>query len=360
MLIFISVVSTKGGKRKDHSEAQSVVELSNETVDSSWKDVTTSNAKSDWKLRIAEALECPGLRSDILDTMAGVPFEFGDVSISATKASSYHQVAAAAAKAYNEPSINDADHTNALVVFKETLIQVAESSHSLPALQRRLRKLLSMPCDTFSRCGAGSTEDRPLALEIDETHTSQGATSVTSSWLHQRLLGFGASMGISKLKDRANTYRSKPASVILGSSSADGVSLRDCFAFRENASVALRVQRQHGRDAYINHITVEQPPRWSTPKPHASPRRFSVFGLNGSVTSDDGQYVVPLGSFEYRLSAPHVQAFQLQRPAKNGLMVIFDGEGWSQDHCTCLYRFRAYESPPPSCVGARLARVSLA
>jgi hypothetical protein len=344
-------------------EVTGETEISESSNHSSTNGFVTTNVIKDWQLRVPEALRCPGIRSDILDTIAGAPFEFGNASAD----NSYHQLAAAAAAAYNEQSKDEGDHGNALMRLQQVLLQLVDGADGVPApLRRRLRELLSLHCDAFSRCDQAGSQDRPLALEIDEAHTSQGAISLSSSWLHRKLLHFGEFVGIARLKDRANVYRSKPASVILGSSTASSVNLRDCFAFRDNSSVALRVQRQNGRDVYINHITIQQPARWSTPRPHASPRRFSVFGMDSSssqangATSGDGHYTVPLGSFEYLLSAPHVQAFQLLRPAKNALLVTFEGEAWTQEHSTCLYRVRAYEMPPPSCVGARLARVTSA
>jgi hypothetical protein len=359
--MLISVLNTKtGGRRKEVAEVKQMTEVSGENKTSSWFAPAPKDVKINWRLRITEALKCPGVRSDILDITAGISFEFGNKTMGATN---FHGIVVAAAAVYNEQSKSVVDYKSTLAQLQETIFQLVDGAADVPAvLRRRLRESLSMKCTAFSRCSEVSTQDQPLALEIDKTRTSEGAESSTSSWVHRKLLGFGASLGLNRLKERAEHYRSKPASVILGSTTASSVNLKDCFAFRKNSSVALRVQ-QHGRDAYINHITIEQPPRWNTPRPHASPRRFHVFGMDASTaeskdpTTNKGQYIVPLGSFEYLLAAPHVQAFQLQRPAKNGLLVVFDGEGWSQEHCTCLYRLRAYEMPPPSCVGRRLARI---
>jgi len=217
---------------------------------------------------------------------------------------------------------------------------------------------LSEACAVAGTMGA-STEAtrglaRPLPVQVVSEFTSAGARS--SGWLHQKILSLGAAIGLSSWRFRANLYQSMPAAVVADDSPA--ISAGDCLALRGNASVALRILGFDGSagSAFLHHVVIEQPPRWALPRIRTSPRHFSVMGEPDEVAARASSYSVPLGSFEYLLAAPAVQAFVLHQTSVplRGLQLNFKGPGWG-DQYFCVYRIRAYSAPPPSCSGVRLA-----
>ncbi|CAJ1459723.1 unnamed protein product [Effrenium voratum] len=218
------------------------------------------------------------------------------------------------------------------------VLQMAATGGGWPAAVReRLMMALRAPCEATA-CSP------PLALEVDERYTAARATS--SGSLHQALLSLGAMTGIPLLRERAELYRSQPASVILSSSGI--TQSRDCFAFRgPNASVALRLRP--GQVA--RQLVIEQPPRWAARRVKTMPRRFAVFGAK-----EDSRWTNPysefLGHFEYVAAGPAVQAFELPSTPLEGLRVVFAGPEWGESYI-CLYRLKVFEDT--ACSGGRVA-----
>ncbi|CAJ1368025.1 unnamed protein product [Effrenium voratum] len=222
--------------------------------------------------------------------------------------------------------------------LRKVVLQMAATGGGWPAAVReRLMMALRAPCEATA-CSP------PLALEVDERYTAARATS--SGSLHQALLSLGAMTGIPLLRERAELYRSQPASVILSSSGI--TQSRDCFAFRgPNASVALRLRP--GQVA--RQLVIEQPPRWAARRVKTMPRRFAVFGAK-----EDSRWTNPysefLGHFEYVAAGPAVQAFELPSTPLEGLRVVFAGPEWGESYI-CLYRLKVFEDT--ACSGGRVA-----
>lgn len=287
------------------------------------------------RLWLLDNLSCVGPRAAVLDVLVGAPYEF-DLAGSAGEALYLARLAKAAA-------IKDSATTNQQL--RELVKQLLHHGGGSPTLQRRLMDALSTPCEASERCSAQGAGTEFLPLEVDHAATTQPAKTETS-WMHQFFLHAGAATGLTTLRDRADAYHSKPPEVVLRADSPP--QMGSCFGWRMNATMAFRLV---GEGKIVRHIVLEQIQRWASPRPHASPRRFSVYGDSGTK-----EYDRPLGHFEYQLAAPAVQAFQLDKAVTlHGLRIVFDGPGWSTEFPICLYRIRAYEGPPPSCTGGRLA-----
>lgn len=300
--------------------------------------------------RVQEALACPGPRADVLDILAGAPYEFlSDELLRDSQAYKLPRLAAtagAAARAWHGPVPAGPDH--------ERLVEVV---HSLVAtgggwperLRQRLQDALAQPCEAAAACAA--PRSRSVPLEVDERFTSPGART-ESNWLHQALTTASLATGLKPLVDRAKQYQSKPPSVVL---SQEPLTNRDCLALRVDSSptLAFRLEGSHSLSA----LTIEQPERWAAEKPRSQPRRFTVAGIQQSRSAGVSQEVkVLLGSFEYAVAGPAAQVFQLKQVGRvSGLRLEFEGS-WGENYL-CLYRIQAFEGPGPFCASQRVAAI---
>jgi len=304
---------------------------------------------------VVAALASRGSRAAVLDVLAGAPLEFSTFAVTSelpAPLSRYTARMAAAGMGTDEEELVDA-----------ILRLLSPSASTWPAsLRSRLHSALQVSPQFSEACIAVGTSGasaeatrglaRPLPMQVVNEFTSAGARS--SGWLHQKILSIGAATGLHLWRFRASLYQSMPATVVVDDSPA--VRAGDCLPLRGNASVALRILGSDGSagSAFLHHIVIEQPPRWALPRIGTSPRHFSVMGEPVEALAD--QYSIPLGSFEYLLAAPAVQAFILRQPGipLRGLQLNFKGPGWGEQYI-CIYRLRAYSAPPPSCSGVRLA-----
>jgi len=304
---------------------------------------------------VVAALASRGSRAAVLDVLAGAPMEFSTTAVESelpAPLSRYTARMAAAGIGNDEEELVDA--IMRLLSPQVSTWPAALRSRLNAALQ--VSPQLSEACITAGTSGVSTEVTRGLArtlpMQVDSAFTSSGARS--SGWLHQKILNLGAAAGLSSWRFRASLYQSKPAAVVVDDRPA--VKAGDCLALRGNASVALRIVGSDGGagSAFLNHIVIEQPPRWALPRIRTSPRYFSVMGE--PVEANANPYSVPLGSFEYLLAAPAVQAFVLRQTdiPLRGLQLNFKGPGWGEQYF-CIYRLRAYSAPPPSCSGVRLA-----
>lgn len=328
-----------------------------------------------WQSRPAEhgieqALTCPGVRADILDVLVGAPLELaahgvkGEALKLATHAA--HIATAAGASAGSTPRDVSVERE-----LQQAVTQLSSKTYTgwPPVLKRRLLDAVGTRCEEWRRCTSGpvaaaARDTLPTAagpglkswkLEVDQDFTSQGATTVGSGWLHQAFLRVGAATGLQRWKAHASLHRSKPASVIVQADAA--LTIRDCFAARPNASVALHLPGT----SIVRQLVIEQPPRWMTPRPGSSPRRFSVYASpsassGGQDRGPQGPYTMFLATFEYSMAAPAVQAFELPMALVAGLRITFE-DSWGMPYM-CLYRVRALDTLAPSCSGGRLARIA--
>jgi len=288
--------------------------------------------------RLVDALSCVGPRAAVLDVLGGAPYEF-TWAASAREAMYLHRLAKAAAPQ---------DSTAAEEQLRDVVQQLLRHGGGSPTLQRRLIDALSTPCEASKKCAAQGAGSEPLSLVVDQAATTQPAKT-ESTWMHKFLTHTAAATGIESFRTRAESLHSKPPEVVLRPDVP--LHLGTCFAWRNNASMAFRLP---GEGKTVRHIVIDQVSRWATYRPQASPRRFSVYGDFGTK-----EYEVPLGTFEYRLAAPAVQAFKLEKEMTlHGFRIIFESPGWSTEVPTCLYRIRAYEGLPPSCSGGRLAMMA--
>eukprot|EP00441_Pelagodinium_beii_P021603 CAMPEP_0197655942 /NCGR_PEP_ID=MMETSP1338-20131121/39766_1 /TAXON_ID=43686 ORGANISM="Pelagodinium beii, Strain RCC1491" /NCGR_SAMPLE_ID=MMETSP1338 /ASSEMBLY_ACC=CAM_ASM_000754 /LENGTH=448 /DNA_ID=CAMNT_0043231695 /DNA_START=39 /DNA_END=1385 /DNA_ORIENTATION=+ len=296
---------------------------------------------------VAESLACPGRRGDILDVLAGAPYEFGhDLENDQDAFYRYPRLAASVAKGKADEAGGAAENE----LKKAVLGLAATGAGWAPGLRLRVLEALHAPCEAAETCGGA----HPLALEVDEDFTSPLAKS---HWLHQGLLDFGALFGFPHLKARASLFRSRPPTVVLSSSPASPAiaASRDCLAVRgSNTSLALRMT---GGVATVRQLVIEQPPRWAALRPKSLPRHFSVYGTPAEAFNVGGSapYTELLGNFEYLPARSAVQAFLLPRPAQvKGLRLLFEGPGWGENY-TCIYRVKAYEGSGSVCSGHRVA-----
>lgn len=303
---------------------------------------------------VVAALASRGSRAAVLDVLAGAPVEFSTIAVASGLPAPWSRYTARMATAGMG---TDEELVDAVM----RLLSPSTSNWPDP-LRARLNAALQVPPQLSEACFAAGTSGaftqairglaRPLPVQVVSEFTSAGARS--SGWLHQKLLSLGAATGLSSYRFRANLYQSMPAAVVADDSPA--IAAGDCLALRGNASVALRVLDLDGRagSAFLNHIVIEQPPRWALPQIQTSPRHFSVMGEPVEAHADP--YPLHLGTFEYLLAAPAVQAFVLRQTSVplRGLRLNFKGPGWGGKFF-CVYRIRAYSAPPPSCSGVRLA-----
>lgn len=309
--------------------------------------------------RVATALSCPGPRHDIVDILAGAPYEFFRSGATANGAKQEFQ-------AFSDrlPQLvhrvmkekHDVGATWAETELQETVLQLAATGGGWPAaLRQRLLAALEGPCEP--KCSGISGAASPInatALEVDMSFTSSGTVSSKSGWIHQTLLSFGAATGIPTLRRRAEHYKSRPATVVV---SPEPIAPRDCFALRGNASVALQVAGP-SRSAVIRHLVMEQLPHWVAPKLWSLPGRFEVWGEPAGATADAPRakdpYTLLLGSFEYVAAGPAPQAFELQNSVPvHGLRISFkEPVGRGPENFFCIYRLRAFETKAPSCTEA--------
>jgi len=290
---------------------------------------------------LSDALDHPFARAGVLNILVGALSEHIDdlagreilerlpSLIAATEAP------AEKADTGNQGSSMVETEENPEVALRDTVAQLRDMWLLWPeALQKRLRQQLALAGRLPVATSGVTGEIMALQLEVDAAATSQSAV-VMNPW-HQALLDLGAWTGLDRFHNNAARFKGKPADVIVKSGRAE---LGDCFAFRSNATITLRVSPS----ALVQRLELEQPARWEVPKPGTAPRRFSVHGLleEGEVASNSMQFV-PLGTFEYALAAPAAQTFELLKAERlRALRLEFDGNGWGEPY-TCVYRIRAF------------------
>lgn len=278
---------------------------------------------------IRQALDCHALKADLLDVVAGAPYEF---SVMGEDHEGFFHLPRLAAAAQNLQKVDD---------LRKAVLQIAATGGGWPLqLQKRLLQLLQTPCEARSCLFAAA----PLSPEVDEGFTSPRALS--GGWLHQAFLTMGSITGIPSFRARAELYRSQPPSVIL--SNASITQMRDCFAFRGSKehppALALRLRSP----SVVTQLIIEQPPRWAALRPDSLPRRFRA-------TSQ--AYTENLGDFVYAAAGPAVQAFHLANAScarLTGLRMVFEGPE-SDKHYICLYRLKLFEGPETACSNGRAA-----
>lgn len=312
--------------------------------------------------RVATALICPGPRADIVDILAGAPYEFDrqgavidDASMAQNSQTVFERLPQLVQRVMKEKDIVGV--TRAETELQETVLQLAATGGNWPgALRHRLLAALDGPCKVVCSSATGLSEGRADALvlpadatklTVDSAFTSPGTVSAKSGWLHRAMLNLGASTGIPVFRKRAEMYKSRPSSVVV---STDPISPRDCLALRGNASVALRVDSASG-SAMIRQVVIEQLPHWVAPKLWSLPGRFEVWGEPEESTGAVNPYTVPLGSFDYVAAAPASQSFTLRNPVRvRGLRLSFKETAHNDAQSFfCIYRLRAFESAQSSC-----------
>lgn len=123
---------------------------------------------------------------------------------------------------------------------------------------------------------------------------------------------------------------SHPPTVVLA---ADGVAPSKCFTLGGNGTVAIKLLQPQR----VTHVVLEHLPSWADLEPQAAPRFFSLSAWPATSTE---RYHSPLGSFEYALGGPRVQAFPLALEAGAVQAVKFDfGENWGASR-TLVCRLR--------------------
>lgn len=293
---------------------------------------------------VIDALACPGIRADILDTLAGTPYEFGQPPMKGDTFMRLPMIArraTASAVAGSTPAHagEAGDVAEAEAELRQVVFFLSTTGGGWPpALKSRIQKILNAPCNA----GKAPCAQAPVLFEVDPAYTSSGA-----SWMHHALLKAGAVTGLPGFREGAEQYSSRPPSVV---ALAEAATVGDCVALHGNSSIALRVRKEEGetKSALVHRVVIEQPPRWAVHQPQASPRNFSVYGEPLQAGHHDGAspYAELLGSFEYALAAPATQAFELTKATPvTGLRFVFDGPGWGADF-TCVYRLRAFEAGP--------------
>lgn len=312
--------------------------------------------------RVSSALSCPGPRADIVDILAGAPYEFfRRVPDGTTMPKEYHDAfemlpkLVSRATAEKEPATSV---TQAEAELQKTVLGLVATGGGWPAnLRQRLLAALDLPCqvDCSGVNGAGVATASATTLEVDLANTSPGASKLegASGWLHSVFLEAGAYTGLQFLKQRANFYKSRPASVVV---STAPIVPRECFALRGDASVALRIVGT-SPSAVLRHIVIEQLPHWVAPKLWTLPGQFEVWGEPAGSTGVSAlgadPYSVSLGSFEYVAAAPAPQAFELQNAVPlRGIRLHFRERASGPEKYFCIYRIRAFEADAPSCTEA--------
>eukprot|EP00930_Biecheleria_cincta_P030830 TRINITY_DN21372_c0_g2_i1.p1 TRINITY_DN21372_c0_g2~~TRINITY_DN21372_c0_g2_i1.p1 ORF type:complete len:401 (+),score=63.14 TRINITY_DN21372_c0_g2_i1:100-1302(+) len=292
-----------------------------------------------------EILACAQTRQDVLDVIAGAPYEFELHDPEA-------RIAASVATLAPEASTGIAS----MGEFKMMVQSMVAGSSWPVAFQQRLLAVLHEPCESKEVC---TEAKQPVPFEIDAQFTSNKAEG--SGWFHKAMLDIGALTGMKYMIARAQLFRSQPAEVVLYPTPADPQA-RDCLALRGNrTSLALHLTG-HNQTAVVQQVVIEQPPRWAALRPRSLPRHFSVFGWPGdkiTPNSSDSPYSVPLGTFEYSAASSAVQAFELTNKVHvKGLRLIFENPGGGENYI-CLYRIKAFEESGPVCSGGRVAVTTL-
>jgi hypothetical protein len=303
---------------------------------------------------LAHALACPSRRADALNVLAGAVYEFGS-GLSGTEAASelLHLASAADATAAYE----DADAAEG--VLGELVPRLAAIVDEWPKAAREswsiaIRSHSHDQCEQGPNHLLGSLGQQdvtiplePLRLVVDHASTTEGAMQHdVISRTGRYFTKFASKMGL--VFGRELQLESRPADVVVGQGN---VTRGDCFAFRGNGSIALRVLDERGdfSSAIVHRLVLEQPSRWMVPDATTSPRRFLAYGILGDSGTNKQMNLhsgvmrdVLLGAFEYSLAAPAAQTFDIASPVPvHGLYLDFDGEGWGARY-TCVYRIRAF------------------
>lgn len=284
---------------------------------------------SGWMSRPAliAALDCEDSRKDVLDVLIGACAEF-ELRVEGAGLAALADLPRLAAEAADYEAFGEG------TALGEAILTVVGMARELPVVvQDRLRAAVGLR-------GFG---DREHCRKIAPARSSELSVAGSSATEHlgncggvrRTLLHLGAASGLPRYTMRAEQCTAKPASVLVASRAADG----PCFAFRGKASISFVVRSKDSE--LIRRVMVEQPHRWDVPNLRTSPRYFSVFGnmaVNGSDASEDLNF---LGAFEYAISAPAIQVFDLARPiSARALRVDFEGSGWGGANYTCVYRVR--------------------
>jgi len=286
---------------------------------------------------LQKAMACPGLKADILDVVAGAPYEFA-VHGNVEDHEGFFRLPRLAAAAQNGKDKE----------LQKVVLQIAATGGGWPLqLQERLLQLLNTPCEARNCLFAPA----PVVSEVDERFTSPRA--VSGGWLHQAFLTMGSITGLPTLRARAELYRSLPPSVML--SNASITQMRDCFAFRGVKKTPPSVALRFRVPSVVQQLVIEQPPRWAALRPDSLPRRFSVYGAYEVDVSNP--YTKKLGNFTYSAAGPAVQAFHLaplQTPL-TGLRLVFE-DSETEKHYICLYRLKLFEeATETACSNGRAA-----
>lgn len=310
------------------------------------------------KSELVSALECPGVRADILDILAGIPYDFAhgrtDLPDESLLVEAVLRFAAGAHEAEG-PAVDDG---------------VAEAFTT--EIRQRLVGTVRAGCQQ-TPIDCKDSLHQMLPAQVDLNYTSPRART-QSGWLHRAFLTLGEATGLPMLRTRAELFQSRHASVVAKPGPAVA---GDCLALRndstgENATVSVALQFAGASGTTVDHIVIEQPPRSARTvisadgrhiviRPRTAPRRFVVFGesVAQSPVEELTRYSMYLGTFEYARAAPAAQAFTLQStmPAGGiklrGLRIIFDARGWGDDYI-CVYRLRVFNGPLPSCSANRV------
>lgn len=312
--------------------------------------------------RVANALACDGPRADIVDTLAGAPYEF--LQRGTVADSIFDRLPRLAVRVMKER--DTVGVTRAETELQDTVMKIATDGGGWPApLKHRLLAALDSPCKTM--CSASRElakgQDQTVArlsqadaipLEVDLQSTSPGAVSTRNGWLHQTLLKLGAATRIPSLRKREEATRSRPAFVVV---SQEPIAPRECLALRGDSSVALRLTAASS-GLVVQQIVIEQLPRWVAPNLRSLPSRFEVWGepaaATGGASSARDRYNVFLGSFAYVAAAPAAQAFKLNHAAAlRGLRLSFEAPvNHGPGDFFCIYRIRAFHGNRTSCTEA--------
>lgn len=302
--------------------------------------------------RVSAALGCKESRANVLDVLAGFPYEFGGGLLLESDQSFYRlpRLAFHASKAAKEAELHGG--TPLGEVWEDlcrTVINILSYGGGWPELSRiRLEAAVNSTCLTASTCAASTSEQ--LAAQVDEAFTTKGAT--TGGWVHQTIMSVASATGLKRWVARADLYQSRPAAVVTSQAPPDAAG--DCLALRGNASLALRLSKE----GLVSAVSLHQPHRWTAQKPRSLPRRFDVYGdVLQDLKIAEKPYSTFLGSFEYSIAAPASQAFVFEPTKVTGLRLVFDGPGWGGEYI-CLYRVSVYEGSGPYCSGNHLLFVA--
>jgi len=303
------------------------------------------------------ALGCAGLRNALIDILAGAQYEFHAEWGVATK--ELLDKLRLTFQTLDPHDVPMAGHKESEIELAKVILNVSATGGGWPgAISLRLRAVLDASCEHDVACSGSATSinvAKPLVLEVDEEATSEGATTIGSSWIHQAALRAAATLSQMQIfVARVEQHRSRPAATV---TSENAAARGDCFAMRGmSTSVAFRLRAENGTSSRVRYIVIEQPPRLVS-IPSSAPRRFHVFGKPAAEVLSDSvdSYSMKMGSFEYALGAPAAQIFETDSSdvLLQGLRLVFEGAGWDAP-VVCINRIRAYNSLPPVCSGGHL------